>query len=58
MTQTESDSGTGTDSASDSNSGGGVKFDLGQTPGGDLPPEQTGCQKVDVVFAIDNSGSM
>ena len=57
-TATDSNSATETGSGTDSNSGGGVKFDLGQSPGADLPPEQTGCDKVDVVFSIDNSGSM
>ncbi len=37
---------------------GGVKFDLGITP--DSPPmeEDEGCKKVDLLFVIDNSGSM
>ena len=37
---------------------GAVKFDLGVTP--DSPPmeEEEGCKKVDLLFVIDNSGSM
>ena len=31
-------------------------FDLGAPP--DVPPPKTGCTKVDLVFVIDNSGSM
>jgi hypothetical protein len=34
------------------------KFDLPQTPDGGLPPPDTGCTKVDLLFVIDNSGSM
>ena len=36
----------------------GPKFDLPETTGSDLPPTMMGCQKVDVLLAVDNSGSM
>lgn len=39
-------------------SGPDPKFDLGVTPDGGLPPADTGCKKVDLLFVIDNSGSM
>jgi hypothetical protein len=36
----------------------GPKFDLDEPMGGDLPPTQEGCTKVDVVISVDNSSSM
>ena len=49
---------TGNDSDSDSDSS-GIKFDLGEFPGdGDGDMNEEGCQKVDLLFVIDNSGSM
>ncbi len=42
----------------DGDEGDGVKFDLGPPPASaDLPMDE-GCQKVDLLFVIDNSGSM
>jgi hypothetical protein len=38
--------------------GGGPKFDLGITPDGGLPMEPKACVKVDLLFVVDNSGSM
>jgi hypothetical protein len=34
------------------------KFDLGDAPDAGPPPSSEGCQKVDLLFVIDNSGSM
>jgi hypothetical protein len=34
------------------------KFDLGSVPDAGEIPDETGCQKVDLLFVIDNSGSM
>ena len=38
----------------------GIKFDLGKETGGIEPDtgEATGCQKIDFLFVVDNSGSM
>lgn len=42
--------------------GGGIKFDLGKDTGGIDPDPETGevagCQKIDFLFVVDNSGSM
>lgn len=56
----DGDSGTGTSATSptDSNATEPI-FDVGNGSGAsDLPPTEDGCQKVDVIFAVDNSGSM
>lgn len=50
--------GTSGGSGAASASGGGAKFDLGSTPDGGLPPEPEACLKVDLLFVVDNSGSM
>jgi hypothetical protein len=42
----------------DPTAGAGLKFDLDTVPDGGLPPADTGCSKVDLLFVIDNSGSM
>ncbi|HEY8374887.1 MAG TPA: hypothetical protein VIK91_00305, partial [Nannocystis sp.] len=42
---------------SDSGSG-GIKFDVGAIPDSYHPPVDEGCKHVDVLIAIDNSGSM
>lgn len=52
------DSGVSASSASASGGSGDVKFDLGQLPDGGELPEDTGCENVDLLFVIDNSGSM
>jgi hypothetical protein len=39
-------------------SGTAPKFDLATAPDVSLPPPDTGCIKVDLLFVIDNSGSM
>lgn len=59
---------TGTDAATDAvtsepvtssaDSGPAPKFDIGSPPDGGLPEPDTGCKKVDLLFVIDNSGSM
>jgi hypothetical protein len=36
----------------------GPKFDLPPTPDAGMPMPETGCQKVDLLFVIDSSGSM
>ncbi|MCB9568033.1 MAG: DUF11 domain-containing protein [Myxococcales bacterium] len=36
----------------------GPKFDLGEVPDGGIFPEDEGCKNVDLLFVIDNSGSM
>lgn len=57
-------SGGGTDgqtsavTSSDPSAGSGPKFDLPQVPDGGTPMPDTGCTKVDLLFVIDNSGSM
>lgn len=38
--------------------GSGPKFDLMQVPDSTPPDPDTGCKKVDLLFVIDNSGSM
>lgn len=43
------------DEAGDDGSGDGAVFDVGTMP--DVPPTE-GCQKVDILFAIDSTGSM
>ncbi|PRQ08923.1 hypothetical protein [Enhygromyxa salina] len=57
----ESD-GDGQESSSDSLDDGGDKLDLGNTGGGSGSADDGGpmgeCQKVDLLFVIDNSGSM
>ncbi len=50
--------GTSAGTSAASASGGGAKFDLGSTPDGGLPPEPAACLKVDLLFVVDNSGSM
>jgi hypothetical protein len=55
------DASTTDDPTTDDSTGGddGFKFDLGGLPGdGDGEPMDEGCQKVDLLFVIDNSGSM
>jgi hypothetical protein len=54
-TGSASDSASTTDSSSTT---GGTKFDLPPQPDAPPPPENTGCTKVDLLFIIDNSGSM
>jgi hypothetical protein len=49
---------TGASTSAATTDDGGPKFDLPQTPDGGLPEPQTGCTKVDLLFVIDNSGSM
>ncbi|MDC0720512.1 hypothetical protein [Nannocystis bainbridge] len=44
--------------ATTDDSGSAPKFDIGEAPDGGLPPVDTGCKKVDLLFVIDNSGSM
>ncbi|MCA9707982.1 MAG: hypothetical protein KDK70_19170 [Myxococcales bacterium] len=46
------------DASDDDPSGPGVKFDTPNGSGGDPPPPEEGCQKVDFLFVIDSSGSM
>ncbi len=36
----------------------GLKFDLNVPPGGDAPPVEPGCHKIDFLFVVDNSQSM
>ncbi len=62
---TGSSAGTGSTSGASGASGGGateaVKFDVGDGTGGIDPPDTgspAGCQKIDFLFVIDNSGSM
>lgn len=43
---------------SGANSGPGPKFDLAQVPDATPPDPDKGCKKVDLLFVIDNSGSM
>src|SRR5690606_33961712 len=66
-TPTTGDDSTGTGSAvTDPGSGeasgtsddGGLKFDIGDAPDGGPPPEPAACLKVDLLFVVDNSGSM
>ncbi len=57
------DDGTESGSASMSESGpandtGELKFDLGVQPDAEQPQSGEGCKKVDLLFVIDNSGSM
>jgi hypothetical protein len=53
------DEGDGDDGDGDGGDGGGpTKFDLGNVPDAGELPEETGCQKVDLLFVIDDSGSM
>jgi hypothetical protein len=51
-------SGDPSGSSSGPDPSGGPKFDLPPTPDGGVPMPDTGCRKVDLVFVIDNSGSM
>jgi hypothetical protein len=53
----DSDDSAGSASAS-AGSSAGVKFDLGIVPDGGALPDDTGCENVDLLFVIDNSGSM
>ena len=46
----------GTDGASTSSGDGGIKLDLGLPPDGGLQDKV--CKKVDVILAVDNSGTM
>ena len=48
---------TGSTSLDDPPGDEGTKFDLGNPDAGPLP-EHGGCEKVDILFIIDNSGSM
>ena len=48
---------TGTDGG-DGSSGGETKFDLPPVPDAPPEPEATPCTKVDMLFVVDNSGSM
>ena len=43
---------------SGSDPSGAPKFDIPEAPDGGLPMPDTGCTKVDLLFVIDNSGSM
>ncbi|MEZ4381005.1 MAG: hypothetical protein R3A79_06635 [Nannocystaceae bacterium] len=52
----DSDDSAGTGSGGSSSAG--VKFDLGIVPDGGALPDDTGCENVDLLFVIDNSGSM
>ncbi len=59
----DDDDGSGSGSAADDDDDGpddGVAFDLGSPPadGGDAPPPELGCSKIDFVFVVDNSLSM
>jgi hypothetical protein len=55
---------TGSDSDSNTSDPAGTtdssnpKFDIGLPPDGGLPESDKGCKKVDLLFVIDNSGSM
>lgn len=55
-------SGRGEDDADNDNSSGGIKFDVANvdSPGGFCNPdrENCGCTAVDILFVVDNSGSM
>lgn len=53
-----SDSAASDSGASDSTGKPPPKFDLGVSPDGGMLPEDTGCKNVDLLFVIDNSGSM
>ncbi|MCY1008683.1 hypothetical protein OV079_24595 [Nannocystis pusilla] len=52
------DASTSEPATSNVDSGPAPKFDIGETPDGGLPMPDTGCKKVDLLFVIDNSGSM
>jgi len=59
--ETATDPGTSPDGddATDGDAGEGAKFDVGNgDPNGGDPDGDAGCQKVDFLFVIDNSGSM
>jgi hypothetical protein len=52
---------TGPGESGEASSGGGEwapKFDIGDAPDGGPPPEPKACLKVDLLFVVDNSGSM
>jgi len=55
---TTDDSAGATGAEAGTNPTGAPKFDLPPVPDAGAPMRETGCQKVDVVFVIDNSGSM
>lgn len=60
VTSSDSSSAGGDDESNSngSNGSGGLKFDIGDAPDGGLPQEPKACVKVDLLFVVDNSGSM
>ncbi|MBZ5711975.1 hypothetical protein [Nannocystis pusilla] len=57
-TDASTDANTSEPVTSSADSGPNPKFDIGSPPDGGLPQPDTGCKKVDLLFVIDNSGSM